>query len=92
MNLPFDGKLNPSDMRYFQNLREKKEFNVDHNKLQEYFPLNVVIDGTFKIYQLLLSLKFEEVLDAPKYHDELRLVSYIFKYSIFMINFFLFHH
>jgi thimet oligopeptidase len=61
-------------MRYYQNLREKKEFNVDHSKLQEYFPLNVVIDGTFNIYQQLLSLKFEEVNDAPKYHEELRLV------------------
>jgi Zn-dependent oligopeptidase len=62
-------------MRYYQNLREKKEFNVDHSKLQEYFPLKVVIDGTFNIYQQLLSLKFEEVHDAPKYHEELRLVN-----------------
>ena len=52
LNLPFDGKINPSDLRYYLNIREKKEFNVDHAKLQEYFPLNVVIDGTFKIYQV----------------------------------------
>ena len=39
-------------MKYYQNMREQKEFCVDHAKLQEYFPLNVVIDGTFKIYQV----------------------------------------
>ena len=53
LSLAFDGKLNPSDMKYYQNMREKKEFNVEHSKIQEYFPLNIVIDGTFKIYQVL---------------------------------------
>jgi hypothetical protein len=36
------------------NKREIKEFNVDHSKLQEYFPLHVVVDGTLKIYQVRL--------------------------------------
>ena len=78
MNIAFDGKINPSDMKYYQNLRENKEFKVDHSKLQEYFPLSVVIDGTFKIYQLLLSLEFKEVQNPPSYHTELRLVSIFF--------------
>lgn len=57
LNIPFDGKLNPSDLRYYLNLREQKEFSVDQAKLQEYFPLQVVIDGTFKIYQVFLNRK-----------------------------------
>ncbi len=52
LKLDFDGKMNPSDMKFYQNLREKKEFNIDHSKLQEYFPLHVVISGIFKIYQV----------------------------------------
>lgn len=39
-------------MAFYQNLREEKEFSLDHVKLGEYFPLNVVIEGTFKIYQV----------------------------------------
>lgn len=62
-------------MAYLQNLREKKEFNLDHVKLGEYFPLNVVIDGTFKIYQTLLNLEFEEMKEQKMYHEEVRLVS-----------------
>ena len=54
-------------------MRELKEFKIDHAKLQEYFPLNVVINGTFQIYQMLLGLKFEEITNAKAYHDEVRL-------------------
>ncbi len=75
MDIPFDGKINPSDMAYLQNMREKKEFNIDHVKLGEYFPLNVVIDGTFKIYQTLLNLEFTEVKEEKMYHEEVRLFS-----------------
>ena len=56
-------------------MRDLKEFKIDHAKLQEYFPLDVVINGTFHIYQLLLNLKFEEIANIPSYHEEVRLVS-----------------
>lgn len=56
LNIPFDGRINPSDLRYYQNQREEKEFKVNHSKLQEYFPLDVVINGTFKIYQVFRRL------------------------------------
>ncbi len=73
-DIPFDGQLNPSDMKYYQNLRENREFKVDQLKIQEYFPLYVVIEGTFNIYKLLLGLEIEEIQNAPSYHEELRLV------------------
>ena len=56
-------------MAYLQNMREKKEFNIDHVKLGEYFPLNVVIDGTFKIFQTLLNLEFTEVKEEKMYQS-----------------------
>ena len=34
-------------------MRERVEFNVDHSKLQEYFPFDVVLDGIFNIYQVI---------------------------------------
>lgn len=54
LKIPFDGKMNPWDMKYYQNLREQKEFSIDHSKIQEYFPMDVVINGTFKIYQVII--------------------------------------
>ena len=52
MNIEFDGKLHPSELKYYQNLREENEFKIDQKKLQEYFPLNIVLKGTFHIYQV----------------------------------------
>ena len=40
---------------------EEKEFNLDHQVIKEYFPLDVVTKGLLDIYQLLLQLKFEQV-------------------------------
>ena len=66
MKYTFDGKMNPSDMKFYQNMREQKEFNVDHSKIQEYFPINVVIDGTFKIYQVIVHF-FLELIEPYNY-------------------------
>ena len=74
MGLTFEGQLNSSDLKYYQNLRENKEFKVDQSKLQEYFPLHAVLDGTFKIYQLLLGLEFKKIQNPSSYHEELKLV------------------
>lgn len=49
---PFDGKIYPSDIVYYSNIREQIEFNIDHVTLQQYFPLYVVLDGIFNIYQV----------------------------------------
>lgn len=32
-------------MRYYMNIVEEKEFSVDHEKLKEYFPLEIVTKG-----------------------------------------------
>ncbi len=67
-------------------MRDLKEFKIDHAKLQEYFPLDVVINGTFHIYQLLLNLKFEEIANVPSYHEEVRLVSCFNIYLFYLVN------
>ena len=48
-------------MRYYQNMRDKSEFQVDHAKLQEYFPMEVVVNGIFKIYEVNFSQVFKKI-------------------------------
>lgn len=49
---PFDNQINLYDMRYYMSRVEEKKYTVDHNKLKEYFPLDVVTKGLLEIYQV----------------------------------------
>jgi thimet oligopeptidase len=68
-----DGKLNIYDFRYFMNMRETKEFEVDHEVVKQYFPLQTVTQGLLDIYQELLGLKFVEVEKPLTWQSEVRL-------------------
>ncbi|XP_002158573.3 thimet oligopeptidase isoform X1 [Hydra vulgaris] len=71
----FDNKINYWDMRYYMNMIEKSKYCIDHEKLKEYFPLNAVITGVLDIYQELLSVTFNEIVDAQTWHSDVSLYS-----------------
>jgi len=59
-----DNKLHSWDRRYYENLLQKKRYQVDHQKIKEYFPLETVLKGMFAIYQELLGVRFIEEKSA----------------------------
>lgn len=71
--IPFDGELHAWDVAFYKNLVEERHYKVDQEKLRPYFPLEVVMKGLFGIYELLLSLKFEEIEKPALWHPEARL-------------------
>eukprot|EP00058_Branchiostoma_floridae_P026374 XP_002611865.1 thimet oligopeptidase [Branchiostoma floridae] len=69
----FDNKITGPDFRYYMNMVEEKQYAVDHQKLKEYFPMEVVTKGLLDIYQELLGLKFEQIENPAVWNDDVTL-------------------
>lgn len=65
-------RINSWDWRYYHTLLIKNRYQVDQEKIREYFPLDAVLSGMFDIYQQLLGVKFVALPKANKWHDDVR--------------------
>ncbi|MBU2974236.1 M3 family metallopeptidase [Zobellia sp. B3R18] len=65
-------QLEKWDGSYYSEKLKQKLFNLDDEKLKPYFKLENVISGVFKVAEKLFDLKFEEVTDIDKYHEEVK--------------------
>lgn len=69
----FDGKIHSHEFRYYLKMAEQQKYDFDSEIVRPYFPLEVVLEGTFKMYQQVLGLRFEEVQGAHVWHEDVRL-------------------
>lgn len=60
------------DSAYYSEILKKQELDMDDEMLRPYFKLENVVDGVFKVANLLYGLSFKEVFDLPKYHKDVR--------------------
>jgi len=67
-----DGVLHAWDWRFYHNLLMKKKYQVDEEKIKEYFPTDLVIAQMLKVYQEVLGLRFTEVAPAHAWHPEVK--------------------
>ena len=65
--------LNIWDVAYLSNQLKIQKYNVDEDKIREYFPSNHVVEQTLDIYSQLLSLKFRQVKNAPVWASNVEL-------------------
>ena len=68
--LDAEGKFKPWDIRYVKEQYKKKHFNLDDEKIAEYFPVDNTLKEIFDIYQTLLDLKFEPITINNLWHPE----------------------
>lgn len=65
-------KLEKWDSAYYTEKLKQERFDLDDEKLKPYFKLENVIDGAFTIAERLFDLKFTEVFDIDKYHEDVK--------------------
>ena len=60
------------DATYYSEKLKKELFDLDDEQLKPYFKLENVIEGVFTIAGKLYDLKFEEIFDIDKYHNDIK--------------------
>lgn len=62
--------LEPWDKSFYTNVLKEKFYNIDEEKIKEYFPTGHVVYTTMDIYQELLGLTFSQVFDLELWHED----------------------
>lgn len=71
-NLDNIDRLEKWDSAYYAEKLKQQRFDLDDEKLKPYFKLENVIKGVFDISEKLYQLKFQEVDNIDKYHEEVK--------------------
>ena len=64
--------LRSYDWRYYENELKKKKYQVDHELIRRYFPLEQVLSGLFETFETLLGVQFERAETASTWHSSVR--------------------
>lgn len=74
VTLSVDGKLQPWDAAFVHNHYKKRCYDIDEEKISEYFPVEETLKGLLGIYESFLSLKFQEEFVRGLWSNDVRLL------------------
>jgi thimet oligopeptidase len=75
VKLSVDGKINAWDRPYLIEQYKKTHYNLDENKITDYFPMENTIKQLLNIYQQFLDLEFQEGPMQGLWDPEIRLIT-----------------
>ena len=70
---PRSTKLNPWDISFYSYQLQKRDYNLDNEKIREYFPADTVISGLFQVYSKILGVRYVEITDAKNWAADVKL-------------------
>lgn len=68
-----DGVFHVWDWRYYDNLLRKTKYEVDSEKVREYFPTDLVVEQMLGVYQRLLGVRFREIPGGLTWNPDAKL-------------------
>ena len=85
-------ELEKWDTAFVAEKLKEKELKLDEQELKPYFPLDSVLNGLFKIADLLYEIEFKENSEIDVYHKDVKVFEVYRKgkfYALFYADFFL---
>lgn len=61
------------EIAFLENKQKKELFDLDSEKVKEYFPLEFVLEAMLEFYQELFGIKFEKVNGVELWHEDVSL-------------------
>jgi peptidyl-dipeptidase Dcp len=65
-------KLMPWDLSYYAEKLKASKYNIDDEMTRPYFRLENVVEGVFKLSNILYGLQYEQQTDVPLYHPDVK--------------------
>ncbi|KAI9197197.1 Thimet oligopeptidase [Polychytrium aggregatum] len=69
----FDGQLHAWDVQYYSDMLLREQFQVDHEKIKEYYSLDAVTKGMLDLYEKILQVRFVPV-ESHVWHPDVQLI------------------
>ena len=69
-----DGKVKAWDLALLKTRYKQKNFNIDEQKIAEYFPMEHTVEQLLDIYRQFLGVDFKEVPVSGLWHEDVKLV------------------
>ncbi|MBW6535791.1 MAG: Zn-dependent oligopeptidase [Mariniphaga sp.] len=66
--------LKPWDIGFYNNQILKTQYQVDHEKIRNYLPMDSCLNGLFSIYEELLGLEFRKVNNPSVWHKDVDMI------------------
>ena len=85
-------EMNIWDLSYYAEKLKKQKFDFDQEELRPYFKAENVIDGIFKVAEILYGLQFTKVNDIPVYHEEVQVFEVHDEDGSFLSLFYIYLH
>jgi len=87
---PYDNQLHSYDYRYYYNLVLETKYEINHEEIKQYFPMDHVTTEMLKIYQEVLAVVFKPTENPHVWHEEVKQYSvYDAATNAFMGHFYL---
>ncbi|EPS67906.1 hypothetical protein M569_06863, partial [Genlisea aurea] len=83
-----DSPFGMEDMPFYVKKIKEQHLDLNFGVIKQYFPINLVLSGIFKIIQDVFGLRFEEVTDAEVWHKDVQLFSVVDMHSGELMGYF----